>query len=110
MEVVLGIIAGVIIAFTYIYFFGDDNTYIDEAEARNVELARQLKEALIDNKELKELRKQTESNNTKILNVNRKQEKLIKEISELTEINTYNNEKAILDRIKELVRDYQSKN
>lgn len=80
MQVVLGIIVGVIIAFTYIYFFGDDNTYIDEAEARNVKLARQLKEALDENKELKELRKQAVHNNTIILERNRILENTIKEI------------------------------
>lgn len=31
-----------------------------------------------------------------------------KEIIKLTEINTYNNEKAILSKIRELVNDYQS--
>lgn len=66
MEVVLGIIAGVIIAFTYIYFFGDDNTYI--------------KETLDENKELKELRKQAVHNNTIILERNRILENAIKEI------------------------------
>ncbi len=111
MQVVLGIILGIIVAFIYISFFGDDNTYkIDEAEARNVELARKLKEALDENKEIKELRKQAVHNSTTILNVNRKQEKLIKEIEALSTINTYDNEKAVLGKIKELVHDYKSKN
>ena len=37
-------------------------------------------------------------------------DELINKIKELTECNTYENEKAILSKIKELVRDYQSLN
>lgn len=39
-----------------------------------------------------------------------KQNDLIKRITVLAESNTYNSEKAILDKIKELVSDYQSLN
>ncbi len=39
-----------------------------------------------------------------------KQNDLIKRITALAESNTCNNEKAILDKIKELVSDYQSLN
>ena len=41
---------------------------------------------------------------------NEEQSDLIKRIENLIDSNKYNNEKAILDRIKELVRDYQSIN
>lgn len=41
---------------------------------------------------------------------NEEQLDLIKRIDESVNSNKYNNEKAILDRIKELVRDYQSIN
>lgn len=37
-------------------------------------------------------------------------EDLLKNISDLTCINTYNNEKVFLRKIKELVSDYQSQN
>ena len=80
MEFCAGLIIGVIIAFTYIYFFGDDNTYIDEAEARNVELARAL---------------------NKIENENKKQERFIKEL---------NNKIADLEKdIKLIEKNYESK-
>lgn len=41
---------------------------------------------------------------------NEEQLDLIKRIDRLVNSNKYNNEKAILDKIKELVRDYQSIN
>lgn len=41
---------------------------------------------------------------------NEEQLNLIKRIDRLVNSNKYNNEKAILDKIKELVRDYQSIN
>ena len=41
---------------------------------------------------------------------NEEQSDLIKRIEKLVNSNKYNNEKAVLDKIKELVRDYQSKN
>jgi len=41
---------------------------------------------------------------------NEEQLDLIKRIDKLVNSNKYNNEKAILDKIKELVRDYQSIN
>ena len=41
---------------------------------------------------------------------NEEQLDLIKRIDKLVDSNKYNNEKAILNKIKELVRDYQSIN
>lgn len=41
---------------------------------------------------------------------NEEQLDLIKRIDKLVNSNKYNNEKAVLDKIKELVRDYQSIN
>lgn len=38
------------------------------------------------------------------------QQDLIRRIKWLLKVNKYNNEKAALDKIKELVHDYQSKN
>lgn len=76
---------------------------IDKLNKRNVELARQVrdlnKENLAVHNENKELRFENEE-----------QKELIERISKLVSCNKYNNEKAILDKMKELVEDYQSNN
>lgn len=76
---------------------------IDKLNKRNVELARQVrdlnKENLAVHNENKDLRFENEE-----------QKELIKRISKLANCNKYNNEKAILDKIEELVNDYQSNN
>ena len=41
---------------------------------------------------------------------NEEQKEFINRISKIATANSYNNEKAILDKIKELVNDYQSNN
>lgn len=41
---------------------------------------------------------------------NEEQKELIDRISRIAAANTYNNEKAILGKIKELISDYQSQN
>lgn len=89
--------------------FGSNRAY-DQLSARNVELARQVKELSDENKELKDIRVIANHNNTVLINKNQKQDAILKEITKLTEINSYRNEKVILAKIKELVRDYQSKN
>lgn len=89
--------------------FGSNRAY-DQLSARNVELARQIKELSDENKELKDIRVIANHNNTVLINKNQKQDAILKEITKLTEINSYRNEKVILAKIKELVRDYQSKN
>ncbi len=94
------------------YMFGSNRKFlnkVDELEQRSVELARQVKELSDENKELKEIRLISEHNNTVLLNKNEEQRKIIQEITKLVEMNTYNNEKVILGKIKELVHDYQSK-
>lgn len=93
--------------------FGSNRAFlnkIDELEQRSVELARQVKELSDENKELKDIRVIANHNNTVLINKNQKQDAILKEITKLTEINSYRNEKVILAKIKELVRDYQSKN
>lgn len=76
---------------------------IDKLNKRNVELARQVrdlnKENLAVHNENKDLRFENEE-----------QKELIERISKLASCNKYNNEKAILDKIEELVEDYQSNN
>lgn len=49
-------------------------------------------------------------NNVILIGKNRKQNKLIEGIIKLATSNTYDNEKVILDKIRDLVRDYQSNN
>lgn len=49
-------------------------------------------------------------NNVILIGKNRKQNKLIEEITKLATSNIYDNEKVILDKIRDLVRDYQSNN
>lgn len=49
-------------------------------------------------------------NNTVLLERNKKQAKTLKSIKELTEINKYNHEENIFEKIKELISDGQSQN
>lgn len=83
---------------------------IDELNARNIELAIQLRDIKLENKQLREIRLQEVRNNTKILKQNNKQADLINRVNDLINSNKYNNEKAVLNKIKELVSDYQSIN
>lgn len=83
---------------------------IDELNARNIELARQLRDIKLENKQLREIRLQEVRNNTKILKQNNKQADLINRVNDLINSNKYNNEKAVLSKVKELVSDYQSIN
>lgn len=48
-------------------------------------------------------------NNVILITKNRKQTKFIEEVSKLATSNTYDNEKVILEKIRDLARDYQSK-
>ena len=68
----------------------------DELNARIVELAR-------ENKALKKLRLQEVRNNTKTSEQNNIKTDIIKRITDLATSNTYNNEKAILNKIKEVI-------
>lgn len=83
---------------------------IDELNARCVDLAQQLRDSKLENKQLKEIRLFEVRNNAKILEQNNVKAELIKRITDLANANKYNNEKAVLDKIKELVSDYQSIN
>lgn len=83
---------------------------IDRLNKRCVELAEQLRDSNFENKQLKELRLMEVRNNTKILEQNNKKTELIQKIEGLLIGNKYNKADAVLNKIKELVRDYQSKN
>ena len=76
---------------------------IDKLNKRNVELARQVrdlnKENLAVHNENKELRFE-----------NDEQKELIDRITKIATANSYNNEKAILGKIKELISDSESEN
>lgn len=83
---------------------------IDELNSRCVDLAQQLRDAKLENKQLKDIRLLEVRNNTKILKQSNKKTELITRVSNLLDANKYNNEKAVLGKIKELVRDYHTKN
>ena len=76
---------------------------LDEAETK-------IKELTIDCKELREIRKEQTHNNTILVNKNRELTELLNKVNEVATSNTYNNDKMVLNKIKELVQDYQSKN
>ena len=85
-------------------------TEIDESNSRNVELARQVRDLNFENKQLKELRKQEVHNNTILVKENMKLQDLLKDVADRTIACPMDSEKIVLNKIKELVRDYQSKN
>lgn len=60
--------------------------------------------------ELKEENLAVHNENRELRFENEEQKELIERISKLVSCNKYNNEKAILDKIEELVEDYQSNN
>ena len=64
-------------------------------------------------KNLKDAERKVEDRNILIADLQKKneeQEELINRIKRIATSNTYNNEKAILGKIKELISDYQSQN
>ena len=61
-------------------------------------------------KDLSEQLRIAKHNELILIQRNHKSNDLIKRITELATCNTYNNEKVILNKIKELVHDYQSLN
>ena len=85
-------------------------TKIDESNSRNVELARQVRDLSFENKQLKDLRKQEVYNNTILDKENMKLQDLLKDVADRTIACPVDSEKIVLNKIKELVRDYQSKN
>ena len=75
----------------------------DKVNARNVKLAREVRELNEKNKYLHEENKDLRYENEELNNI-------IKKILGLSICNTYSNDKAVLNKIKELVEDYQSNN
>lgn len=82
------------------------NKRYDELEARTVDLAGIAKDLYDENKELKNKNERIENNNFMLARENQKLTRKLKEIAELTTCNTYNNEKAVYDKIKELCKKY----
>lgn len=82
-----------------------------EARTKSLNKAEEIiKDLKIENKELKQIRLQEVRNNTKLLEQNNKKTEFITRIIDSIDSNKYNNEKAILNKIKELADDYQSIN
>jgi len=83
---------------------------VDSSRKALKEAEKIIKDLKTENGELKQIRLQEVRNNAKILEQNNKKTELIQRINNLINSNKYNNEKAILNKIKELVDDYQSIN
>ena len=85
-------------------------TEIDESNSRNVVLARQVRDLSFENKQLKDLRKQEVHKKTILVKENMKLQDLLKDVADRTIDCPVDSEKIVLNKIKELVRDYQSQN
>lgn len=109
MELFLAL-AVIIILISFMYYKENVTSKIDKLNSRNVELARQVRDLSFENKQLKDLRKQEVHNNTILTKENTKLQKLLKDVADRTIACPADSEKIVLNKIKELVRDYQSKN
>lgn len=76
----------------------------DELNARNVELARQVRDLSEENNQLRDLRVQEVHNNTVLLEKNTELTKMLSNIKELSESNNYGKAEIILAKINDLVR------
>lgn len=99
-----------IVLIAFMYYKETLETKIDESNSRNVELARQVRDLSFENEQLKNLRKQEVHNNTILTKENTKLQKLLKDVADRTAACPVDGEKIVLNKIKELVRDYQSQN
>ncbi len=99
-----------IVLIAFMYYKEITAIEIDESNSRNVELARQVRDLSFENKQLKDLRKLDVHNNTILTKENTKLQKLLKDVADRTIACPVDSEKIVLNKIKELVRDYQSQN
>lgn len=76
----------------------------DELNARNIELARQVRDLSEENNQLRDLRVQEVHNNTVLLEKNTELTKILSNIKELSESNNYGKAEIILAKINDLVR------
>lgn len=98
-----------IVLIAFMYYKETLETKIDESNSRNVELARQVRDLSFENKQLKDLRKQEVHNNTILVKENMKLQDLLKDVADRTIACPLNSEKIVLNKIKELTRNYQTK-
>ncbi len=98
-----------IVLLGFIYYKETLQTEIDESNSRNVELVRQVRDLSFENKQLKDLRKQEVHNNTILVKENTKLQKLLKDVADRTIACPVDSEKIVLNKIKELTRNYQTK-
>lgn len=99
-----------IVLIAFMYYKETTAIEIDKSNSRNVELARQVRDLSFENEQLKNLRKQEVHNNTILVKENMKLQDLLKDVADRTIACQLNSEKIVLNKIKELVRDYQSQN
>ncbi|MDD7753805.1 MAG: hypothetical protein PUJ51_04790 [Clostridiales bacterium] len=98
-----------IVLIAFMYYKETTALEIDESNSRNVELARQVRDLSFENKQLKDLRKQEVHNNTILVKENMKLQDLLKDVADRTIACPVNSEKIVLNKIKELTRNYQTK-
>ena len=98
-----------IVLIAFMYYKETTSIEIDESNSRNVELARQVRDLNFENKQLKDLRKQEVHNNTILVKENMKLQDLLKDVADRTIACPVNSEKIVLNKIKELTRNYQTK-
>ena len=79
-------------------------TEYDRVNARNVELARQVRDLSEENNQLRDLRVQEVHNNTVLLEKNTELTKILSNIKELSESKNYGKAEIILAKINDLVR------
>lgn len=103
-------LAILIVLIAFMYYKETIAIEIDESNSRNVVLARQVRDLSFENKQLKDLRKLDVHNNTILTKENTKLQKLLKDVADRTIACPVDSEKIVLNKIKELVRDYQSQN
>lgn len=109
MALFLALVA-LIVLIAFMYYKETTAIEIDKSNSRNVELARQVRDLSFENEQLKNLRKQEVHNNTILVKENIKLQDLLKDVADRTIACQLNSEKIVLNKIKELVRDYQSQN
>lgn len=109
MELFLALVV-VVVLISFMYYKENVTAKIDKLSSRNVDLARQVRDLSFENKQLKDLRKQEVHNNTTLVKENMKLQDLLKDVADRTIACPVDSEKVVLNKIKELVRDYQSQN
>lgn len=98
-----------IVLIAFMYYKETTAIEIDDLNSRNVELARQVRDLSFENKQLKDLRKQEVHNNTILVKENMKLQDLLKDVADRTIACPVDSEKIVLNKIKELTRNYQTK-